>query len=74
MVRNMGIARDLGYLKVPPNTVVEAKQLAQLPAEHQVLISTGSQGEPMSALAGSPSATTTSCTSRRATPSCSPRA
>ncbi|GHJ58317.1 ribonuclease J [Nocardioides sp. OK12] len=50
MVRNMGIARDLGYLKVPPNTVVEAKQLAQLPAEHQVLISTGSQGEPMSAL------------------------
>ncbi|MEP7739501.1 ribonuclease J [Nocardioides sp. 31GB23] len=51
MVRNMGIARDLGYLKVPPNTVVEAKQLAQLPAEHQVLISTGSQGEPMSALA-----------------------
>ena len=51
MVRNMGIARDLGYLKVPPDTVVEAKQLAQLPAEHQVLISTGSQGEPMSALA-----------------------
>ena len=51
MVRNMGIARDLGYLRVPPDTVVEAKQLAQLPAERQVLISTGSQGEPMSALA-----------------------
>ncbi|WP_341243055.1 ribonuclease J, partial [uncultured Nocardioides sp.] len=51
MVRNMGIARDLGYLKVPPDTVVEAKQLAQLPPERQVLISTGSQGEPMSALA-----------------------
>ncbi len=50
MVRNMGIARDLGYLRVPPNTVVEAKQLADLPAERQVLISTGSQGEPMSAL------------------------
>ncbi len=50
MVRNMGIARDLGYLRVPPNTVVEAKQLAQLPPQHQVLISTGSQGEPMSAL------------------------
>jgi ribonuclease J len=50
MVRNMGIARDLGYLKVPPNTLIDAKDLADLPPEHQVLLSTGSQGEPMSAL------------------------
>ncbi len=50
MVRNMGIAKDLGYLKVPPNTLVDAKDLADLPPEHQVLLSTGSQGEPMSAL------------------------
>ena len=50
MVRNMGIARDLGYLTVPPNTIVDAKELAALPPQHQVLISTGSQGEPMSAL------------------------
>jgi ribonuclease J len=50
MVRNMAIARDLGYLRVPPNTLVDAKDLADLPPEHQVLISTGSQGEPMSAL------------------------
>ena len=50
MVRNMGIARDLGYLKVPGGVMVEAKELADLPAERQVLISTGSQGEPMSAL------------------------
>lgn len=50
MVRNMGIARELGYLKVPPNTLVDAKDLADLPPEHQVLLSTGSQGEPMSAL------------------------
>ena len=50
MVRNMGIARDLGYLTVPPNTIVDAKELADLPPQHQVLISTGSQGEPMSAL------------------------
>ncbi|QDH10981.1 ribonuclease J [Nocardioides dongxiaopingii] len=50
MVRNMGIARDLGYLTVPPGTLVEAKQLAELPPERQVLVSTGSQGEPMSAL------------------------
>jgi len=51
MVRNMGIARDLGYLKVPPGVLVDAKELADLPPQHQVLISTGSQGEPMSALA-----------------------
>jgi ribonuclease J len=50
MVRNMGIARDLGYLKVPGGVMVEAKELADLPPERQVLISTGSQGEPMSAL------------------------
>ncbi|HYF72712.1 MAG TPA: ribonuclease J, partial [Nocardioides sp.] len=50
MVRNMGIARDLGYLKVPPSVLVDAKDLADLPPERQVLISTGSQGEPMSAL------------------------
>lgn len=51
MVRNMAIARDLGYLTVPPGVMVEAKQLADLPPERQVLISTGSQGEPLSALA-----------------------
>ncbi|MBZ5740363.1 ribonuclease J [Nocardioides mangrovi] len=50
MVRNMAIARDLGYLRVPPGVLVEAKELADLPPERQVLISTGSQGEPMSAL------------------------
>ncbi|KRB73023.1 ribonuclease [Nocardioides sp. Root190] len=51
MVRNMAIARDLGYLKVPPGVMVEAKELADLAPERQVLISTGSQGEPLSALA-----------------------
>jgi ribonuclease J len=50
MVRNMQIARDLGYLKVPPGVLVDAKELADLPPERQVLISTGSQGEPLSAL------------------------
>jgi ribonuclease J len=50
MVRNMGIARDLGYLRVPPGVLVDAKDLADLPPERQVLVSTGSQGEPMSAL------------------------
>jgi ribonuclease J len=50
MVRNMAIAQDLGYLTVPPGVMVEAKELADLPPEKQVLISTGSQGEPLSAL------------------------
>lgn len=51
MVRNMAIARELGYLNVPPDTLVDAKALEDLPAERTVLISTGSQGEPLSALA-----------------------
>jgi ribonuclease J len=50
MVRNMAIAQDLGYLTVPPGVMVEAKELADLPPHKQVLISTGSQGEPLAAL------------------------
>jgi ribonuclease J len=50
MVRNMAIARDLGYLTVPPGLLVDAKALADMPPEKVVLISTGSQGEPLSAL------------------------
>jgi ribonuclease J len=50
MVRNMAIARDLGYLQVPPGVLIDAKDLADLAPERQVLLSTGSQGEPLSAL------------------------
>ncbi len=50
MVRNMQIAKELGYLTVPAGVLVDAKALADLPPERQVLISTGSQGEPLSAL------------------------
>jgi ribonuclease J len=50
MVRNMGIARDLGYLDVPGGTVVDLKSLDDLRPEEVVLMSTGSQGEPMAAL------------------------
>jgi len=50
MVRNMAVARDLGYLTVPPGVLVDARELADLAPEKQVLISTGSQGEPLSAL------------------------
>jgi ribonuclease J len=50
MVRNMNIAHDLGYLRVPPGLLVDVKETGDLPPEEVVLISTGSQGEPMSAL------------------------
>ncbi|MDQ1703116.1 MAG: ribonuclease [Frankiaceae bacterium] len=50
MVRNMGIARDLGYLNIPAGLTMDAREIDSLPLEHQVLISTGSQGEPLAAL------------------------
>jgi ribonuclease J len=50
MVRNMGIARDLGFLNVPGDTLIDINELEDYPPEKVVLVSTGSQGEPMSAL------------------------
>ncbi|MBR7744478.1 ribonuclease J [Phycicoccus sp. BSK3Z-2] len=50
MVRNMGIAADLGYLHVPDDVLVDIKQLNDLPDHKVVLVCTGSQGEPMAAL------------------------
>jgi ribonuclease J len=50
MVRNMGVARDLGYLHVPGGLMVDVKQLEDLRDDQIVLVCTGSQGEPMSAL------------------------
>jgi ribonuclease J len=50
MVRNMGIARDLGYLNVPKGLVVDFKVLEKMPANKVCLVCTGSQGEPMAAL------------------------
>ena len=50
MVRNMGIAADMGYLAVPENTLVDVKRIDDLPDEQVVLMCTGSQGEPMAAL------------------------
>lgn len=50
MIRNMGIASDLGYLNVPDGIVVDVKRLDSLPDDEVVLICTGSQGEPMAAL------------------------
>jgi ribonuclease J len=51
MVRNMGVARDLGLLRVPPGLMVGLEEAAAMPPDRVVLVSTGSQGEPMSALA-----------------------
>jgi ribonuclease J len=49
MVRNMKIAEDMGYLHVPADLVIDAKDLDQYD-DNVVLICTGSQGEPMAAL------------------------
>lgn len=51
MVRNMTTARELGYLKIPRGMLVDAKELEKMAPEKAVLICTGSQGEPMAALA-----------------------
>ncbi|MEU4360590.1 ribonuclease J [Promicromonospora sp. NPDC023987] len=50
MVRNMGIAADLGYLDVPPGVLIDLKKADSLPDDQIVYMSTGSQGEPMAAL------------------------
>jgi ribonuclease J len=51
MVRNMTIAADLGYLKVPEGVLVDLKVALDLPDDQVVYMSTGSQGEPMAVLA-----------------------
>ncbi|MFA5658805.1 MAG: ribonuclease J, partial [Oscillospiraceae bacterium] len=50
MVNVMGKAIELGYLKCPENVVIDIDMMNRYPAEKIVLITTGSQGEPMSAL------------------------
>lgn len=50
MVRNMGVAADLGYLKVPAGLIVELNDIDEIPDNRIVLMSTGSQGEPMAVL------------------------
>ena len=50
MVRNMTVARDLGYLRVPGDTLIDLRDIENHQPEDVVIISTGSQGEPLSAL------------------------
>ncbi|MET0806875.1 MAG: ribonuclease J [Lacisediminihabitans sp.] len=51
MVRNMTIAAELGYLRVPEGVLIDGKKAADLPDNKIVYMSTGSQGEPMAVLA-----------------------
>lgn len=50
MVKNIQMALELGYLKVPDGVIIEAEMVNKYQPEQVVLITTGSQGEPLSAL------------------------
>ncbi|MCA1675148.1 MAG: ribonuclease J, partial [Actinobacteria bacterium] len=50
MVRNMGVAADLGLLRLPPGLLVDLDEALAMPESRVVFVSTGSQGEPLSAL------------------------
>ncbi|HEX4681027.1 MAG TPA: ribonuclease J [Gaiellaceae bacterium] len=50
MKRNMNVARNLGYVEVPEDALVKPAQLDEIPAHKQLILCTGSQGEPLSAL------------------------
>lgn len=51
MVNVVGLAMALGYLRIPANTIVDINKTRNIPDRELVIITTGSQGEPMSALA-----------------------
>jgi ribonuclease J len=50
MRKNANIARNLGYMSVPDDLVLRPHELAELPPNEQLILCTGSQGEPMSAM------------------------
>jgi len=50
MVANVAIARQLGYLRIPDGVLTDLREMPRLPKEEVCMITTGSQGEPMSAL------------------------
>ncbi|MBN1321029.1 MAG: ribonuclease J [Thermoleophilia bacterium] len=51
MVKNVNIACNLGYLTVPEGLMIRPQDIATLPPDRVTVLSTGSQGEPLSALA-----------------------
>ncbi len=50
MRKNMNIARTLGYVELPEESIVSPKEAMELPRDKVLVLCTGSQGEPMSAL------------------------
>jgi ribonuclease J len=50
MRKNANIARNLGYMDVPEGVIVRPQELVDVPPRQQLILTTGSQGEPMSAL------------------------
>ena len=50
MRKNLNIARNLGYVQAPDDLLVRPVDLDELPADRQLILCTGSQGEPLSAL------------------------
>jgi ribonuclease J len=50
MRKNMNIARNLGYVELPEESIVSPKEAMDLPPDRVLVLCTGSQGEPMSAL------------------------
>lgn len=50
MINNIEIARNLGYLTIPEDMIVDIRNCSSLPDNRVVLLTTGSQGEPMAAL------------------------
>ncbi len=50
MVANSMIARQMGYLSIPEEALVDLRRLKDLPREEVLILTTGSQGEPLSAL------------------------
>ena len=51
MIANVRISRQLGYLNIPDSMIMDIKELNTLPPEQVCMVTTGSQGEPMSVLA-----------------------
>jgi len=50
MVNVVNLATELGYLKIPANVIIDINAIKQMPDKELLIITTGSQGEPMSAL------------------------
>lgn len=50
MINNVQISSELGYINIPEGILVEVEDIGQLPPDKVVIVTTGSQGEPMSAL------------------------